>query len=312
MSKIIAILTICSITWLSDGSFIYLCPCKYPLKILKNGIMIKQKKEKTMLKDITLGQFYPTNSVVHRLDPRVKILMTFFIIITLFMLKSLAAYVFAGISVFVIILLSRVPFSFVYKGVKPLVFILLFTAILNVFMTDGRVAFQFWIFKATYEGIYYAVAMMTRLVLLVFVTSILTLTTSPIVLTNGIEKLLNPLKKIKLPVHELAMMMTIALRFIPTLLEETDKIIKAQNSRGADFSSGNIIKKAKAMIPILIPLFISAFRRADELASAMECRCYRGGEGRTSFRVLKLGNNDWIASLIVLLFCVLAIVLNLI
>ncbi len=263
-----------------------------------------------MLKDITLGQFYPTNSIIHNLDPRVKILLTFVIIITLFMIKSVYAYIFTAVFIFAVILMARVPFGFVFKGVKPLVFILAFTAVLNLFMTDGRIIFKFWIFKATYEGLYYALSMMVRLVMLVLVTSILTLTTSPIVLTNGIEKLLNPLKKIKLPVHELAMMMTIALRFIPTLLEETDKIIKAQSSRGADFASGNIIRKAKAMIPILIPLFISAFRRADELASAMECRCYHGGEGRTSFRVLKMGYNDMLSAICVVLCCVFAVALN--
>ncbi len=263
-----------------------------------------------MLKDITLGQYYPANSIIHSLDPRVKILLTFLIIVTLFLIKSVYAYVFAALFILVIIIMARVPFGFVFKGVKPLVFILIFTAALNIFMTEGRVLFHIGFFKATYEGLYLALTMMTRLVMLVLVTSILTLSTSPIVLTSGIEQLLNPLKKIHLPVHEIAMMMTIALRFIPTLLEETDKIIKAQSSRGADFTSGNIIKRAKAMIPILIPLFISAFRRADELASAMECRCYHGGEGRTSFRILKMGYNDLIAAICTIICLIVAVSFN--
>ncbi len=263
-----------------------------------------------MFKDITLGQFYPANSIIHKLDSRVKILLTFVVIIALFMIKSLMAYIFTALFIFAVIVISRVPFGFVFKGVKPLFFILAFTALLNVFMTDGKVLFSIGYLKVTYEGVFYASAMVARLVMLILVTSILTLTTSPIMLTNGIEKLLEPFKRIKVPVHELAMMMTIALRFIPTLLEETDKIIKAQSSRGADFSSGNIIRKAKAMIPILIPLFISAFRRADDLAVAMECRCYHGGDGRTNFRVLKTEKRDYIATASVLVFAFIAVLLN--
>ena len=252
-----------------------------------------------MLRDITLGQYFPGNSVIHRLDPRVKIVLTLAIIVALFLAKSVYAYLLTALLIFGTVLLSRVPASFIFKGLKPLLFIVIFTAIFNVFFTEGTPIFQFGFFRATYEGLWIAVFMVVRLLFLVTVTTVLTLTTSPILLTDGLESLLAPLTVIKVPAHELAMMMTIALRFIPTLLEETDKIMKAQSARGADFESGNLLQRAKAMIPILVPLFISAFRRADELAVAMECRCYHGGENRTRMRQLKTTKLDYIAMLAV-------------
>ncbi len=257
--------------------------------------------------DITLGQYFPSGSVIHKLDPRVKIILTIFLTVVLFMCKSAYSYAAVFLFIAVVIIISKVPFSFVLKGIRPVIFISVFTAIVNLFLTDGTVLFKIGFVTATYEGLFMAVKMVVRLVLLVTITSILTLTTSPIMLTDGLEKLMSPLARFKFPAHEIAMMMTIALRFIPTLLEETDKIIKAQSARGADFTSGNIMDKARAMIPILIPLFINAFKRADELAVAMECRCYRGGEGRTRMKVLKLSLKDYVSAAVNL--CVLALIL---
>lgn len=264
-----------------------------------------------MLTDITLGQYIPRESVVHNLDPRVKIISTFIFIIAVFLVNSPAAYLFLFLSVAVLIGLSRIRYATVLKSIRPIVFLILFTAVINVFMTTtGNVLFQAGFVKITDVGVKNAVTMALRLVFLVTGTSMLTYTTSPILLTDGIENLLNPLKKIGVPAHELAMMMTIALRFIPTLLEETDKIIKAQKARGADFESGNLIRRAKALIPILVPLFINAFRRADELAMAMECRCYRGGEGRTRLRSLKICGRDISALIIIALFVCGIVLLN--
>ncbi|AOT71200.1 energy-coupling factor transporter transmembrane component T family protein [Geosporobacter ferrireducens] len=260
-----------------------------------------------MLRDITIGQYYPQESIIHRLDPRVKILATFVYIVALFLVKNFTAYgyilLFLGFSV----LLSKVPFSYMIRGLKPLFLIIILTFAINVFMTKGEVIYQLGPLDITKEGIRQAVFMGTRLILLIIGTSLLTLTTSPIQLTDGIEKLLNPFKRFGMPAHELAMMMTIALRFIPTLLEETDKIMKAQMARGADFESGNIINRAKSLVPLLVPLFISAFRRADELAMAMEARCYRGGENRTRMKELALHGRDFIASLITLLMLAVVI-----
>lgn len=247
-----------------------------------------------MLKDITLGQYYPGSSAVHRLDPRVKILLTLLYITLLFFVKNFTGFAIFAVFTFGVIALARIPISFVVRGLKPLFFIIIFTALINVFMTPGTIAFRVFDtpMTATYEGIYMAVFMVVRLTFLIMGTSVLTLTTSPISLTDGIEHLLSPFKKIGLPAHELAMMMSIAIRFIPTLLEETQKIMKAQTARGADFESGNIFRRAKALVPLLVPLFISAFRRADELALAMECRCYHGGENRTRMKQLKIGKVD--------------------
>lgn len=251
-----------------------------------------------MMKDITLGQYFPGNTVIHRMDPRTKILLVFVYIILTFSINSFIGYALLAAFVFFCIMVSKIPPGFVIKGLKPIMVFIVITAIFNLLLTGGEPIFKWWIITVTKEGLYFASFMVLRLVFLILGTSLLTLTTSPIALTDGLEQLLNPFKRIGLPAHELAMMMTIALRFIPTLMEETDKIIKAQSARGADFESGNIIRRAKAMIPILIPLFISAFRRADELATAMECRCYRGGENRTRLHILKYGREDaqgWIA-----------------
>lgn len=251
-----------------------------------------------MLKDITIGQYYPTGSYVHKLDPRTKILVTFALIIGLFIINSFIPYVYILAFIFAAVYVSKIPFKYIIKGLKPLRVIIMITFIINIFMTQGQTIASIGPLNVTKEGVYQAFFMAIRLMLLVMGTSLLTLTTSPISLTDGIEHLLNPLKKIGVPAHELAMMMTIALRFIPTLLEETDKIMKAQMARGADFESGNIISRAKSLVPLLVPLFISAFRRADELAMAMEARCYRGGENRTRMKELKMEGKDTVALLI--------------
>ena len=249
-----------------------------------------------MLSNITMGQYYPVNSPVHRLDPRVKLLLTLALIVAVFLVKTLAGYALILGFLYLTARLARIPFPMLLKGLKPLRMILLLTFLLNLFFTAGEtVLVEFWIVRITLEAVRQAVFYSLRLVFLVLGTSLLTLTTSPVALSDALELLLSPLKKIHFPAHELAMMMTIALRFIPTLLDETDKIMKAQMARGADFESGNLISRAKSMVPRLVPLFVSAFRRAGELAMAMESRCYHGGEGRTRFRVLKITKQDWIA-----------------
>ena len=253
-----------------------------------------------MLNNITMGQYYPVDSPVHRLDPRMKLVLAIAFIVAVFLAHSFAGYiVLLGFLVFAC-RLSHVPFRLLLKGLRPLRMIVLLTFLLNLFFTPGEDLWvSFWIVRIYREGVLQAVFYSLRLVFLVAGTSLLTLTTSPISLADGIENLLSPLKVIHFPAHELAMMMTIALRFIPTLLEETDKIMKAQMARGADFESGNLLVRAKAMVPLLVPLFVSAFRRAGDLAMAMESRCYHGGEGRTRLRVLKTTRNDWIALLAV-------------
>ena len=245
------------------------------------------------LKDITLGQYFPGNSLLHRFDPRSKILFTVLFIAAIFLCKGLVSY---GITLLILLMMigiSKVQPRVFLKGMKPVVFIVVCTAILNLFYTSGTVLWSRGILKITEEGIWKAGFMVLRILMLIACTLLLTYTTSPILLTDGLEKLLRPLKKLNFPVHELSMMMSIALRFIPTLIQETDKIISAQKARGADFDSGNLIQKAKALIPILIPLFISSFRRAEELAIAMECRCYHGDEGRTSLRQLRYAGRDY-------------------
>ena len=252
-----------------------------------------------MIKDITIGQFFPGNSPVHRVDPRVKILLTIAYMAAVFVVEGFIGYAVLFAFVALIARLSRVKLKFLVRGLKPLIFIIAFTFVLNILFTTGDTPlFTFWIIRVYPEGVKMAVYFALRLVFLVIGTSLLTLTTSPMALTDALERLLKPLKKIKFPVHELAMMMTIALRFIPTLLEEMDKIMKAQTARGADFETGNLIERAKAMIPLLVPLFISAFRRADELAMAMEARCYRGDVNRTRMKVLHLARLDLYAGLI--------------
>ena len=246
-----------------------------------------------MLKDITLGQFFPGDTVVHKLDPRVKILLTFVYIIALFIAKGFIAYLIMLFWLLGAISLSKINLKVVLRGLKPLVFIIVFTALLNIFYTPGRIVAEWWIFHITREGVVTAIYMVARILMLIAGTFLLTYTTSPIMLTDGLERLLGPLKKLRVPVHELSMMMTIALRFIPTLIEETDKIMSAQRARGADFESGNLVRRANALVPLLVPLFISAFRRADELAIAMESRCYRGGEGRTRLRILHMEARDY-------------------
>ncbi len=264
-----------------------------------------------MLKDITLGQYFPGNSVIHRLDPRTKLIMLVVYIVALFMVTGWLGY--GAVMVFLItsIAISKVPPKSFLRGMKPLVFILLFTGILNLFFTAGdTVLVKFWVITVTLEGLVRAVQMVVRILMLIAGTFLMTYTTSPIALTDGLESLLSPLKKIKVPVHELSMMMCIALRFIPTLIEETDKIMSAQKARGADFESGKLMERVKAMIPILVPLFISAFRRADELATAMECRCYQGGDGRTKMKLLRYGRNDYAAMGIGVLLIVSVCLLN--
>lgn len=246
-----------------------------------------------MLANITIGQYFPGNSILHQMDPRSKIIWLLILITCIFIVDTALAYSVICAFALIIILLSKVPVMMILRSVRPLLWIIIFTFLIHIFTTHGEIIWQYGFVSITKEGVAQAVLVSLRLVLLIVLSSLLTFTTSPIGLTDGLEKLLSPLKRVGLPAHELAMMMTIALRFIPTLLEECDKIMKAQRSRGADFSSGNIIKRVKSMIPLLVPLFISAFRRADDLAVAMEARCYRGGEDRTRMKVLAIGRIDY-------------------
>ena len=246
-----------------------------------------------MLKDITLGQYFPGNSLIHRLDPRTKLIMLVVYIVALFMATGWAAYGLLFAFLVCVIRISTIPVKSIVKGMKPLVLILVFTGVLNLFFTEGeKVLVSLWIITITLEGVLRAIFMVSRILMLITATFLLTYTTSPISLTDGLEALMKPLRYIKVPVHELSMMMCIALRFIPTLIEETDKIMSAQKARGADFESGSLMQRVKALVPILVPLFISAFRRADELATAMECRCYQGGEGRTKMKLLRYHRGD--------------------
>lgn len=262
-----------------------------------------------MLRDITIGQYYSVSSIIHKMDPRFKIIASMGYLISLFLINQLFAYVVVVAFIGSVVWLSKVPISFIVKGLKPVFLLIVFAFLINIFLTTGttKPLIELGFFKIYPEGVERAFFMAIRLILLIVGTSLLTLTTSPIELTDGIEYLLSPFKRIGLPAHELAMMMTIALRFIPTLLEETDKIMKAQMARGADFESGNIMNRAKALIPLLVPLFISAFRRADELAMAMEARCYRGGEGRTRMKVLKYAYRDLLGGITVALYLVVCI-----
>ncbi len=248
-----------------------------------------------MLRDITLGQYYQADSVIHKLDPRVKLMATIVFIISLFVFEGIAGYVVAALFLAFVIKMSKVPFKFMVKGMKAIVFLLLITVVFNLLLTPGEAVFSVWKLTVTKEGIRVAFYLSIRLSFLIIGSSVMTLTTTPNQLTDGMESLMSPLKKIKVPVHEISMMMSIALRFIPILMEETDKIMKAQIARGADFESGNIIKKAKSLVPLLVPLFISAFRRANDLAMAMEARCYRGGEHRTKMKPLCYKRKDYLA-----------------
>ncbi|MEE1315189.1 MAG: energy-coupling factor transporter transmembrane component T [Faecalimonas sp.] len=265
-----------------------------------------------MIRDITIGQYYPSKSILHRLDPRVKVLGTLLYLISLFVFENLWAYVVATVFLFGVIRVSKVPFGYIVRGLRPVILLLLITVSFNLFLTKtGEVVAEFWIFQITTGGIRTAVFMVIRLIYLIIGSSLMTFTTTPNELTDGIEKLLWPLSKIKVPVHEIAMMMSIALRFIPILLEEADKIMKAQTARGADLESGNLIQKAKAMIPILVPLFVSAFRRANDLAMAMEARCYRGGEGRTKMKPLVYAGRDYLAYGVMLVYIAVGIFVQL-
>ena len=253
-----------------------------------------------MLRDITIGQYYPADSVIHKLDPRVKLFGTVIYVISLFCMEGIIEFVLSTIFLAGLILLSKVPFKFMIKGLKAILVLMLITALFNMFLTPGEVLVSFGILELTKEGLKHAILMTIRLIYLILGTSIMTLTTTPNQLTDGLEKSLRPLNKIKIPVHAVAMMMSIALRFIPILIEETDKIMRAQMARGADFESGNMLKRVKNMIPLLVPLFVSAFRRADDLAMAMEARCYNGGAGRTKMKPLTYLKRDYLAYVVIL------------
>lgn len=273
------------------------------MNILKSGV-------KAMLKDITIGQYFPGSSAVHRLDPRFKIIITGVFIAMLFSAKGFIALGVGIIFLIISFLLSKIPMKLMMKSIKPIVPIIFFTSVLNIFFLDGVTVYRLGFIKITDEGLRTSAFMVIRIIALIMGSSLLTYTTSPITLTDAIERLLSPLKRIKLPVHELAMMMTIALRFIPTLIEETDKIISAQKARGADMESGSLMQRAKALTPILIPLFVSAFRRAEELAVAMECRCYQGGDGRTRLRQLHSGGGDYFALGVSVIFLNITLLIN--
>ena len=255
-----------------------------------------------MIRDITLGQYYGSSSPIHRLDPRLKIIATLLFIAALFIADDFIGMAVCAVFLAAVVTVSKVPLSFIMRGLKPILILLIFTFCLNIFMMDGHVLWQWGFLKVTEEGVYRAVFMAVRLVMLIIGSSLLTLTTKPISLTDGIERLLRPLARIGVPAHEIAMMMSIALRFIPTLLEETDKIMKAQQARGADFESGNLMARAKSLVPILVPLFVSAFRIDQDLAMAMEARCYRGGTGRTRMHQMKFAGNDALAAVILAVF----------
>ena len=264
-----------------------------------------------MIRDITLGQYYPADSVLHRLDPRVKLCGTLVYVISLFLFQSFTGYIVATVFLVSMIVLSHVPVGFMLRGLKAIFVLLIFTAVLNAFLTPGRELVSFWKITITIEGVRLAAFMVIRLVYLIIGSSLMTLTTTPSNLTDGLEKSLGWMKIFRVPVHEIAMMMSIALTFIPVLLEETDRIMKAQQARGADFESGNIVRRVRALVPILVPLFVSAFRRANDLALAMESRCYRGGEGRTKMRPLKFVARDYAAYAVLVLYLVIIVLVGL-
>lgn len=263
-----------------------------------------------MLRDITIGQYYPTGSVIHRMDPRVKLFGTLVFLISVFAYKGVAGFAVVTLFLAAVIGISKVPFRYMVKGLRAIMILMLITALFNLFLTPGEVLLQVWKLKITKEGVMSAIRMAVRLTYLILGTSLMTLTTTPNQLTDGLEKALRPLAKIHVPVHEIAMMMSIALRFIPILIEETDKIMKAQMARGASFDEGNIIRKAKSLIPLLVPLFVSAFRRANDLAMAMEARCYCGGDGRTKMKPLRYQSLDYQAYVILILYLALLFVLR--
>lgn len=263
-----------------------------------------------MIRDITIGQYYQSDSKIHRLDPRTKLFATLIYLIMLFISSNVASYIFSAICMLIIIKVSEIPHSFIFRGLRAIFTILFISVFFNIFFTPGKVIFSWWVIKVTYEGLVKAGLMGFRFVLLIIGSSILTLTTTPNNLTDGLEKSLGFLRIIKIPVHDIAMMMSIALRFIPILMDETDKIMKAQTARGADFETGNIFRRAKAMIPVLVPLFISSIRRANDLAVAMDARCYRGGEGRTKMKPLNYHAGDYVAYGIIVLFAAAMILIR--
>lgn len=263
-----------------------------------------------MLRDITIGQYYPSGSIIHKLDPRVKLFWTLIYIITLFFGQNIFIYATAALFLLTCIRISKVPLKFIFRGLKAVIMLLIFSVIFNIFLTEGQVILKVWKISVTKEGIFVAAFMASRLILLIMGSSLMTFTTTPNNLTDGLEKSLGFLRVIRVPVHEIAMMMSIALRFIPILIEETDKIMKAQQARGADFESGGLFKKAKAMVPLLVPLFISAIRRAYELATAMEAKCYRGGNGRTKMKPLIYKKRDYIAYLIIFAYLIVMILIG--
>ncbi len=262
-----------------------------------------------MFKEITIGQYYQTESPIHRLDPRVKLIATFAYIISLFVVHSWTGYLIAAVAVAIVIAASHVPFGYIMRGMKAVMMILMITVIFNLFLTEGRPLVHFWKLTITYEGVDFASKMAVRLIFLIIGSSLMTLTTTPNQLTDALEDVLGPLKKIHVPVHEISMMMSIALRFIPILMEETDKIMKAQMARGADFESKNLMKKIQSLVPLLVPLFISAFRRANDLAMAMEARCYRGGDGRTKMKPLVYRRRDYAAYALLAAYFAVCVVL---
>ncbi len=262
-----------------------------------------------MFKEITIGQYYQTESPIHRLDPRVKLIATFAYIISLFVVHSWTGYLIAAVAVAIVIAASHVPFGYIMRGMKAVMMILMITVIFNLFLTEGRPLIHFWKLTITYEGVDFASKMAVRLIFLIIGSSLMTLTTTPNQLTDALEDVLGPLKKIHVPVHEISMMMSIALRFIPILMEETDKIMKAQMARGADFESKNLMKKIQSLVPLLVPLFISAFRRANDLAMAMEARCYRGGDGRTKMKPLVYRRRDYAAYALLAAYFAVCVVL---
>ena len=263
-----------------------------------------------MLRDITLGQYYPADSVIHKLDPRTKLFATLLFIISVFSFDGIVGFIVMTAFLFGVIALSKVPLSFMLRGLKAIMILLVIAGLFNLFLTPGQVLWSIWKIHITREGLRNAVLMTIRMVYLIMGSSVMTLTTTPNQLTDGLEKALKPLQKINVPVHEIAMMMSIALRFIPILIEETDKIMKAQMARGADFESGNLLQKAKSMVPLLVPLFISAFRRATDLAMAMEARCYHGGEGRTKMKPLKYAKRDHVGYLVYVIYLMIVILLR--
>lgn len=266
-----------------------------------------------MIRDITVGQYYASDSAIHRLDPRVKILGTMAFVVMLFIINDIYSYAFSILALALVIAVSKVPSSFIFRGIKSILFIIFLTAILNVITTKGtHILLQVGIIKVTLEGVYMAIKMVVRLIMLIIGSSLLTLTTTPIQLTDGIESLLKPFRKIGVPSAEIAMMMSIALRFVPTLLDETDKIMKAQQARGADFETGGLKQKAQSLVPVLVPLFVSAFRRADELATAMEARCYHGGNNRTRMNKMVLKGRDYKASAIIVLYIAITVAIMII